>query len=68
MATPKRATLRDALEVSEYTYTERGGDPGLTVEEVAEELGISREDVRRIEARALNKLRAALRQRGIYRA
>jgi transcriptional regulator len=38
---------------------------GMTLEEVAELLGITRERVRQIEARALMKMRKRLRLRGI---
>lgn len=65
MATPKRATLRDALEISEYTYREQvlHFDNGeMRIEEVAVVMGISRREAIRLEVSALNKMRVALKK------
>ena len=40
-------------------------EPAMTLDQVAAELGVSRERVRQIENKALKKLRAALDERGI---
>ncbi|WP_409449997.1 sigma factor-like helix-turn-helix DNA-binding protein [Candidatus Igneacidithiobacillus taiwanensis] len=40
------------------------GDKPMTLEEVAERLGVSREAIRQIQARALNRLKQLLAERG----